>query len=177
VVLPPITKSVDFEAELAFVIGAVAKNVPEKRAMEYVAGYTCLNDISARDIQAADKQWVRGKTLDTFAPLGPVLVTRDEIDDPHKLKIQLELSGEMMQHSSTRNMIFKIPCLVSYLSASFTLLPGDIVTTGTPPGVGVHRTPPRLLHDGDVMEMRIEKIGVLRNPVTAESRSGTPRTR
>jgi 2-keto-4-pentenoate hydratase/2-oxohepta-3-ene-1,7-dioic acid hydratase in catechol pathway len=158
-------KNVDFEVELAVVIGKKAKNVAKKDAYKYVAGYTVVNDISARDIQFSDKQWSRGKSADTFCPMGPCLTTRDEIPDPQKLKLSLTLNGEVMQDSSTKNLIFKVPYLIEFLSKSITLLPGDIISTGTPPGVGIFRKPPVLLKDGDRMEACVEKIGVISNPV------------
>ena len=167
VVLPPssVTSKVDYEVELAVVIGRAAKNVPEEEAMEYVFGYTIMNDVSARDLQFEDGQWVKGKALDTFAPLGPWVVTKDEIADPHDLRIVLALNGEVMQDSNTRNLIFKIPKLIAYFSRLFTLRPGDIISTGTPPGVGMARKPPRYLKPGDTMVAEIQGIGALENPV------------
>lgn len=169
IVLPRLSQQVDYEAELAFVIGKRARHVPESEARDYIAGYMCLNDVSARDIQFGDKQWVRGKTFDTFAPTGPCLVTTDEIPDPHALDIQLTLNGQTMQSSNTSNLIFGVFHLVSYLSAVMTLEPGDIVTTGTPGGVGIFRTPPVLLKPGDEVSITIERVGTLTNPVVAES--------
>jgi len=169
VVKPSISKKVDYEAELAFVIGKEGRWINKRNWKKYVAGYTIMNDISARDIQFSDGQWVRGKTFDTFAPAGPCLVTVDEIKDPHKLKIRLTLNGKVMQNSNTSNLIFDIPYLVSYLSNVMTLKPGDIVTTGTPPGVGIFRKPPVLLKHNDKIEVYIEKIGKLRNKVISES--------
>ena len=166
--LPKISEQVDYEAELAFVIGKRGRNIPESQAKEYVAGYMCLNDVSARDIQFSDKQWVRGKTFDTFAPTGPALVTADEIADPHDLDISLTLNGTVMQSSNTSNLIFGVYYLVSYLSQVFTLEPGDIVTTGTPGGVGVFRKPPVFLKPGDEVSITIEGLGTLTNPVMAE---------
>lgn len=165
VVIPKVAKKNDYEAELAFVIGRKCKNVSKDKAYQYVAGYTIVNDVSARDIQFSDGQWVRGKAIDTYAPMGPCLVTKDEIKNPQKLMIQLKLNGKMVQDSNTKNLIFNIPYLVSFLSKVFTLFPGDIVSTGTPPGVGVFRKPPLLLKQGDTMEVMIEKIGLLRNSV------------
>jgi acylpyruvate hydrolase len=158
---------VDYEAELAFVIGRRARRVSEEEASRYVAGYMCLNDVSARDIQFADKQWVRGKTFDTFAPIGPWIVTADEIADPHTLPIQLTLNGTVMQRSNTCNLIFGVYYLVSYISQVATLEPGDIVTTGTPGGVGVFRNPQVFLKPGDEVCVEIEGIGRLVNPVVA----------
>jgi 2-keto-4-pentenoate hydratase/2-oxohepta-3-ene-1,7-dioic acid hydratase in catechol pathway len=160
---PALTEQVDYEAELAFVIGKRARNVPRERAYEYVAGYTCLNDVSARDLQFGDRQWVRGKSLDTFCPLGPVLVTSDELPDPHNLPIRAVLNGQVMQDSSTSELIFGVPELVAFISRAFTLLPGDVVATGTPHGVGMFREPPVFLKDGDRIAVEIEGIGRLEN--------------
>lgn len=168
VVLPPITQKVDYEAELTVVIGKRARKVSEAEAMDYVAGYTVMNDVSARDLQFGDGQWIRGKTLDTFAPLGPALVTKDEVPDPHNLRISLKLNGETMQDSSTSNLVFGVPRLVSFLSEAITLEPGDIIATGTPPGVGHNRKPPVYLKPGDVMVVEVERVGSLENPVVAE---------
>ena len=168
IVLPRISEQVDYEAELAFVIGKRAKHIAEAEAKDYIAGYMCLNDVSARDIQFSDKQWVRGKTFDTFAPTGPALVTADEISDPHDLDISLTLNGQTMQSSNTSNLIFGVYYLVSYLSQGITLEPGDIVTTGTPGGVGIFRNPPVLLKPGDSVSVTIESLGTLTNPVVAE---------
>jgi len=170
IVLPAVSTMVDYEAELAVVIGKRAKHVSESDARQYVAGYTCLNDVSARDIQLhpAEKQWVRGKTSDTFAPIGPMLVTADEIADPQDLDISLTLNGESMQSSNTSNLIFGIDYLVSYLSRNITLEPGDIISTGTPGGVGMYRSPQVFLKPGDVVSVTIEHIGTLTNPVVAD---------
>lgn len=165
VLLPGVSDKIDYEAELAFVIGKRGRNISIDQAMKYVAGYMVLNDITARDIQKSDGQWVRGKSCDTFAPCGPSLVTKDEIKDPHLLKISLKLNGKVMQESSTSNLIFKIPFLIEYLSKSMTLQPGDIVSTGTPPGVGFARKPPVFLKAGDVIETFIENIGCLKNKI------------
>jgi 2-keto-4-pentenoate hydratase/2-oxohepta-3-ene-1,7-dioic acid hydratase in catechol pathway len=166
IVLPSLyTQQVDYEVELAVVIGRRAKEVSEEDALDYIAGYTILNDITARDFQKKDGQWLRGKSCDTFAPLGPMLVTGDEIKDPHNLNLSLSVNGEERQSSNTGDMIFKIPFLVSYISRTITLEPGDILSTGTPQGVGVFRQPPVFLQHGDVMEARIEKIGGLINIV------------
>ncbi|MFA7013546.1 MAG: fumarylacetoacetate hydrolase family protein [Desulfobacterales bacterium] len=158
-----ITKKVDYEAELAVVIGEKACDIPEARAMEAVFGYTCANDVSARDLQFGDKQWVRGKSLDTFCPLGPWIVTKDEIPDPHDLKIYCHLNDQTLQDSHTGEMFFKVPFLVSFLSRHFTLMPGDLILTGTPSGVGVFRTPRIYLKDGDEVVVEIEGIGRLVN--------------
>ncbi|NPA90698.1 MAG: fumarylacetoacetate hydrolase family protein [Chloroflexi bacterium] len=158
-----LTQQVDYEAELAVIIGRVARHVRASEAYYYVFGYTAANDVSARDIQFGDKQWVRGKSLDTFAPLGPWVVTQDEIGDPMNLAIRCRVNGEIRQESTTANMIFSVPELIEFLSRSFTLLPGDIILTGTPAGVGIFRDPPRLLQDGDRVEVEIEHIGTLTN--------------
>lgn len=175
VVLPRISEKVDFEAELAFVIGKTARHVPAKRALEYVGGYLPFNDISARDLQYADRQWVRGKSCETFAPCGPALVTRDEVPDPHRLRIGLDLDGQTMQDSSTGEMIFRIPFLVEFLSRAFTLRPGDIVSTGTPPGVGCFRDPPIFLRPGQTVTVWIENLGRLTSSVLAEKGRRRPR--
>lgn len=159
------SEQVDYEAELAVVIGRVAKNVPAAQAMDYVGGYTVIDDVSARDVQFADGQWVRGKSFDTFCPVGPVLVTPDEVGDPHALGIRSRVNGEVRQDSNTTEMIFKIPYLIEYISRTCTLLPGDIISTGTPDGVGVFMKPPVFLKPGDVVEVEIDGIGCLRNPV------------
>ena len=168
VVLPTISTQVDYEAELAVVIGRRAKRVGEREALDYVFGYAPFNDVSARDLQFGDGQWVRGKGLDGFAPLGPFITTRDEVPDAHALKIEGRLNGEVMQSSDTSKMIFKIPYLVSYISQGITLEPGDVIATGTPEGVGIFRQPPVLLKAGDVFEVTIEKLGTLRNAVVGE---------
>ncbi|MED3708529.1 fumarylacetoacetate hydrolase family protein [Peribacillus frigoritolerans] len=165
--IPINSTEVDFEAELAFVIGKEAKHVSEEEAIEYVFGYTIMNDISARDLQFQDGQWSRGKSADTFAPFGPVIVTKDEVGDPHNLAISLELNGEIMQDSNTSNLIFTVPKIISFLSQSMTLMPGDLIATGTPPGVGMGRNPKIWLKNGDRMNVSIEKIGTLSNHIIA----------
>jgi len=155
----------DFEAELAVVIGTRCKDVTEAQAMDAVFGYTCLNDVTARDLQRAHLQWFKGKSLDDTCPLGPWIVTADEVGDPHALAIGFRLNGEQKQHSSTGSMIFRIPRLIAELSKGMTLEPGDVIATGTPEGVGFARTPPEFLADGDMMEVEIERIGTLRNKV------------
>jgi acylpyruvate hydrolase len=165
IVLPPNSTQVDFEAEFAVVIGKGGKNIPKERAMEHVAGYMILNDVSARDMQFGDKQWYRGKSCDTFAPCGPWIVTKDEVSDPSNLRISLTLNGETMQDSNTSNLVFKVPYLISYLSQSVTWDPGDILSTGTPPGVGVFRKPPVFLKPGDIVSITVEGLGTLTNPV------------
>src|SRR5438876_9345006 len=167
VILPATSLQVDYEAELAVVIGRRAKNVSAARALNYVLGYTCFNDVSARDFQFADGQWQRGKSCDTFAPMGQTIVTADEVPDPHKLSIKLILNGRTMQDSNTDQLIFGVPELIEFLSQTITLEPGDVIATGTPPGVGFARKPPVFLKDGDVMEVEVEKLGVLQNPVVA----------
>lgn len=171
IVLPTISEQVDYEAELAVIIGKAAKRVSEADALDYVFGYSLINDVSARDLQYGDKQWTRGKGLDTFAPLGPFITTRDEIEDVQALKIEGVLNGNVMQSSNTSKMIFKVAYLVSYLSQGITLEPGDVIASGTPDGVGVFRKPPVLLQPGDVFEVRIEKLGTLRNSVVANTGS------
>ena len=165
ILLPAVSDQIDYECELAVVIGTKGRNIPEAEAMSYVAGYLCANDVTARDIQKGDGQWVRGKSPDTFFPIGPYLVTADEIADPHDLNISLTLNGETMQKSNTSNLIFKIPFLISYLSQTMTLLPGDILSTGTPGGVGVFRKPPIFLKAGDTVSVTIAGLGTLTNTV------------
>lgn len=163
VILHSISEQIDFEAELAVVIGKRAGKVAENEALDYVYGYSCINDVSARDLQFGDGQWVRGKGLDGFAPVGPFIVTKDEIPDPQNLKIEGRLNGEVMQSSNTKMMIFNVAYLVHYISQAITLEPGDVIASGTPEGVGVFRKPPRLLADGDVFEVVIDQVGTLRN--------------
>jgi 2-keto-4-pentenoate hydratase/2-oxohepta-3-ene-1,7-dioic acid hydratase in catechol pathway len=158
-----ITEKVDFEAELAVVIGKKLRSSDPEHALEAVFGYTCANDVSARDLQFGDGQWVRGKSLDTFCPLGPWIVTRDEISDPHSLSIRCLVNREIMQESNTGNMIFRLPQLLSFLSHHFTLVPGDILLTGTPHGVGAFRSPSVYLKHGDEVTVEIERIGRLVN--------------
>ena len=167
IVLPVTSQQVDFEAELAVVIGRRAKRVSEDEAMNYVFGYSLLNDVSARDLQFSDGQWIRGKGQDTFAPIGPFITTKDEVADVHALKIEGRLNGEVMQSSTTAKLIFNIPHLISYITQGITLEPGDVIATGTPEGVGVFRTPPIFLKPGDVYEVTVEGLGTLRNPVVA----------
>lgn len=163
--LPPNSSQVDYEAEFAVVIGKRGSRIPEEKAYDYVAGYMILHDVSARDLQFSDGQWFRGKSCDTFAPTGPWIVTRDEIKDPHKLRISLTLNGETMQDSNTSNLIFSVPYLVSYLSQSATWEVGDLISTGTPPGVGVFRKPQVFLKAGDTTSVTVEKLGTLTNSV------------
>jgi 2-keto-4-pentenoate hydratase/2-oxohepta-3-ene-1,7-dioic acid hydratase in catechol pathway len=165
IVLHKISAQVDYEAELAVVIGRRATRVSENEALKYVFGYTPINDVSARDLQFGDGQWVRGKSLDSFAPFGPFITTRDEIPNVQNLKIEGRLNGEVMQSSNTSKMIFGVAYLVSYISQAITLEPGDVIATGTPDGVGIFRKPPVLLKSGDVYEVAIEGLVTLRNPV------------
>jgi len=170
IVIPKASSEIDYEAELVVIIGKRGRHVAEEEGMDYVAGYTVGHDVSARDYQLRKPggQWMFGKTFDTFAPLGPALVTKDEVPDPHNLAIQCRLNGEVLQDSNTSNFIFSIPWVVAYLSHVFTLEPGDVIFTGTPPGVGFVRKPPIFLQPGDVVEIEVEKVGVLRNPVVAD---------
>jgi len=167
--LPKVSDEVDYEAELVAVIGAGGKNIPREDALSHVAGYACGHDVSARDWQKHKPggQWLLGKSFDSFAPLGPELVTADEVPDPGNLDIRLRLNGDVMQQSNTRQLIFPVDFLVSYLSQVCTLLPGDLIYTGTPPGVGMARKPPVYLKAGDVVEVEIDGVGLLRNPVVA----------
>jgi 2-keto-4-pentenoate hydratase/2-oxohepta-3-ene-1,7-dioic acid hydratase in catechol pathway len=161
---PRLTNAVDLEAELGVVIGATARRVTEAEALDHVLGYTCINDVTARDLQYSDRQYVRGKSLDTFCPMGPALVTRDELSDPGRLAVRSWRNGELMQESNTSNLIFDVPYLVSFCSQAFTLEPGDVICTGTPSGVGYFREPRVLMREGDVMTVEIEGIGRLSNP-------------
>jgi 2-keto-4-pentenoate hydratase/2-oxohepta-3-ene-1,7-dioic acid hydratase in catechol pathway len=167
VVLPRGSEKTDYEAELAVVIGKLCKDVPRDKALAHVFGYVCLNDISERGFQFADGQWQRGKSCDTFAPMGPYVVTADEVPNPHNLGIKLRLNGETMQNSRTEQLIFGVPQLIEFLSRSITLEPGDVIATGTPPGVGFARKPPVFIKPGDRMEVEIDGLGVLGNPVAA----------
>jgi 2-keto-4-pentenoate hydratase/2-oxohepta-3-ene-1,7-dioic acid hydratase in catechol pathway len=168
IVLPKASKAPDYEAELAFVVGPGGRNIPADRALEHVFGYTVFNDVSARDIQSATSQWLLGKTCDTFAPMGPWIVTADEIADPHNLDISLRIGDELLQNSNTRELIFRIPQLIQYISSVVTLEAGDVVATGTPGGIGFARKPQRLLRPGDEVVVQIQSIGELHNPVIAE---------
>jgi 2-keto-4-pentenoate hydratase/2-oxohepta-3-ene-1,7-dioic acid hydratase in catechol pathway len=169
IVLPKVSAKPDYEAELAFVIGRGGRNIPAARWTDHVFGYTIINDVSARDYQMATTQWLMGKTFDTFAPMGPWIVTADEIADPHALDIGLTIGDEVLQKSNTRELIFRIPDLVAWVSSVVTLEPGDVVATGTPSGVGFARKPPRYLKAGDEVVVSIQGIGELRNPVIAEA--------
>jgi 2-keto-4-pentenoate hydratase/2-oxohepta-3-ene-1,7-dioic acid hydratase in catechol pathway len=165
IVIPPIVQQADYEAELGVVIGATVKAVSKENALEAVAGYICANDVSARDLQYGDGQWTRGKSVDTFCPVGPELVPAAEVSDPHALRIRAIVSGEVLQDSTTANLIFGVDDVISHASQTMTLQPGDLILTGTPAGVGVFRDPKRLLEDGDEVTIEIEGLGELTNPV------------
>ena len=167
IILPALSQEIDYEGELAVVIGKQCKHVPEGEALDYVAGYMALNDVSARDLQFRTGQWLSGKTLDTFAPCGPALVI-GEISDPQNLAITTRINGQVMQQGSTRDMIFSVAYSIAYISQLMTLEPGDIISTGTPEGVGFQRKPPVYLQPGDTVEVSIEKIGSLKNPVVGQ---------
>jgi 2-keto-4-pentenoate hydratase/2-oxohepta-3-ene-1,7-dioic acid hydratase in catechol pathway len=167
IVHPGITEQLDYEAELTVVIGRRAQQVAVADALDAVYAYTCGNDVSARDLQFGDTQWTRGKTLDTFAPMGPWLVTADQIPDPQVLGIRCIVSGEKLQDSSTSEMLFSVAEIIAFTTEAITLEPGDVIMTGTPPGVGVARTPQRFLHPGDTVRVEIDGIGALENPVVA----------
>jgi 2-keto-4-pentenoate hydratase/2-oxohepta-3-ene-1,7-dioic acid hydratase in catechol pathway len=165
------TTSVDYEAELAVVIGRRARNVEDRDALDFVFGYTCANDVSARDLQTRDGQWTRAKGLDTFCPLGPWIVTADEIENPQDLELECRVDGDLRQSSNTSAMVFGVAALISYLSRQFTLEPGDVILTGTPDGVGAFRSPPLFLQHGQEIVVAIEGIGELRNECEIERRS------
>lgn len=169
ILLPKNSSKPDYEAEFAVVIGAGGRHIPAAEWREHIYGYMCLNDVSARDFQMATSQWLMGKTFDTFAPCGPWLTTADEIADPHNLDISLTINGETLQNSNTKHLIFGIPALIEFLSSVFTLEPGDIISTGTPAGVGFSKKPPRWLRPGDDVVVKIQGLGELRNPVVAEA--------
>ncbi len=167
--IPPITEQADYEAELAVVIGREARNVPESEALEYVFGYTNANDVSSRDLQFSEGgQWTRSKSIDTFCPIGPYIATTDEVPDPQDLSVRCILNGETVQDGTTSKMIFSVAELISFLSSGMTLEPGDVIVTGTPPGVGMARDPQLWLKDGDEVSIEIEGLGTLTNPVEAE---------
>ena len=168
ILLPRISDKIDYEAELAVVIGKEAKSVTAERALDYVAGYTIMNDVSARDLQRSERQWARAKGLDTFAPCGPWLATKDEVPDPHSLEVELRVNGELRQSSNTNDLIFNIPQIIEFVSQDLTLKPGDIISTGTPSGVGVYMEPPVFLKAGDRIEVTIAGIGTLRNWVAGQ---------
>lgn len=165
--MPRSSHQVDWEVEVAVVVGKKAKRIAEADAGDYIAGLTVMNDVSGRDAQFSDGQWFRGKSFDTFAPLGPALVTLDEIGDPDELELKAMVDGDVMQQGNTRDLIFSIPFLMAYISRDITLLPGDIISTGTPSGVGIFRDPPVVLHPGNVVECRVAGIGSIANEVVA----------
>ena len=165
IVIPKVSNKIDWEVELGVVIGQTCKAVEFKDALDYVAGYTVLNDVTARDIQMGDGQWVRGKSLDTFCPMGPCIVTADELGDASGLKMHTKVNGTIKQDSSTSNLVFDVPHIISHLSQSFSLEPGDVIATGTPAGVGFTRKPPEYLKHGDEVEAYVEDIGNLKNKV------------
>jgi 2-keto-4-pentenoate hydratase/2-oxohepta-3-ene-1,7-dioic acid hydratase in catechol pathway len=165
---PTLTQQVDYEVELGVVMGRTARRVAATEALAYVAGYTTCNDVTARDLQHGDRQWVRGKSLDTFCPLGPWLVTRDEVADPQDLSLRCTLNGQVMQDSTTAEMIFGVAYLIEFISRAFTLLPGDVIATGTPHGVGVFRSPQVFMKDGDVVTVEVEGLGQLTNDCREE---------
>lgn len=167
IVLPPDTQEVDYEAELAVVIGRTCRGVSVTDALDYVAGYTCMNDVSARDFQRGDGQWVRAKSQDTFGPMGPYLVTTEEIPDPQALFIRCTVNGQVLQDSNTKNMIFGVRELIAFISRGITLQPADVITTGTPHGVGFARKPPIFLKAGDEVAVEVQHLGRLVNPVVA----------
>jgi 2-keto-4-pentenoate hydratase/2-oxohepta-3-ene-1,7-dioic acid hydratase in catechol pathway len=165
IVLPRVSEQVDYEAELAVVIGRVCKDVAEQEALNYVAGYTIMDDVSARDLQLRTSQWTAGKAIDTFAPMGPGIVPATEIPDPQDLLVSARVNGQLLQNASTKLMIFSIAQTIAFISSFMTLVPGDIISTGTPAGVGSQRNPPIYLKDGDVVEIEIERIGKIVNKV------------
>jgi len=168
IILPKLSTQPDYEAEFGFVIGKPGYQIPEASAMDYVLGYTVINDVSARDIQLSTSQWNLGKSFPTFTPIGPSITTADEVPDPHNLRISLTINGETLQDSNTSDLIFKIPALIAYISSITPLEAGDIVSTGTPEGVGLGRTPKRWLKPNEEVIVTIEKLGSLRNPTVAE---------
>jgi 2-keto-4-pentenoate hydratase/2-oxohepta-3-ene-1,7-dioic acid hydratase in catechol pathway len=168
IVLPKNSTQPDYEAEFAFVIGKGGYRIPASAWQEHVYGYTIVNDVSARDVQAASTQWSLSKCFPTFCPMGPAIVTADEIADPHELKIGLSIDGEVLQNSNTRELVFRIPELIEFISSITPLLPGDVISTGTPPGVGLGRTPKRWLKPGETVTVTVEGLGALTNPVVAE---------
>jgi acylpyruvate hydrolase len=165
ILLPGVSTQIDYEGELAVIIGRRCKGVSEQEALQYVAGYTIMNDVTARDLQLQTSQWTAGKALDTFGPMGPGIVLASDIPDPQTLTLTTRVNGQVVQHASTADMIFSVATTIAFLSSLMTLEPGDIIATGTPSGVGITRTPPFFLQDGDVVEVEIERIGRIRNPV------------
>jgi 2-keto-4-pentenoate hydratase/2-oxohepta-3-ene-1,7-dioic acid hydratase in catechol pathway len=170
VLTPPGSEKLDWEAELAVVIGRRASRVSQADALDYVAGYSAFNDVSARDLQLATPQWTAGKAADTLGPFGPVLVTKDEIPDPQALRVQARLNGKTMQDSTTDLMIFSVPRLIEFISEIITLVPGDVIATGTPSGIGIGRKPPIFMQPGDVIEVEVQDVGVLRNTIASAAR-------
>jgi 2-keto-4-pentenoate hydratase/2-oxohepta-3-ene-1,7-dioic acid hydratase in catechol pathway len=168
IVLPSASTMPDYEGELAVVIGRAGRQITEQDALDYVAGYTAFNDVSARDFQGHTSQWTMGKSPDTFGPLGLALVTADEIPDPQKLELRTTVNGEVLQQASTADMVFSVRQLIAYLSQTMTLLPGDVIATGTPSGIGAARTPPRFLRPGDTVVISIDGVTELTNPVVGE---------
>jgi 2-keto-4-pentenoate hydratase/2-oxohepta-3-ene-1,7-dioic acid hydratase in catechol pathway len=167
IVIPPAVERCDYEAELAVVLGARVSRASKENALEAVRGYLCANDVSARDLQFGDGQWTRGKSVDTFCPVGPELIPAADVPDPHDLRIRALVNGEVMQDSTTANLVFGIDEIISFASQTVTLEPGDLILTGTPAGVGIFRKPPRLLQPGDEVTIEIERLGSLTNPVVA----------
>ncbi len=165
ILLPQVSTQIDYEGELAVIIGTRCKDVSEKDALKYVAGYTVCNDVSARDIQMRTSQWMAGKVLDTFAPMGPGIVPASEVADPQTLMLTTRLNGQVVQHDTTANMVYSVAASIAFISSLMTLEPGDIIATGTPSGVGFRRNPPLFLRHGDVVEVEIERVGTIRNPV------------
>ena len=163
ILMPKSCTQIDWEVELAVIIGKQGKRIKREDAFDFIAGYSVMNDVSGRQAQFSDGQWFRGKSFDTFAPLGPALVTKDEIDDPQNLRLQALVDGQIMQDGNTKDMIFDIPCLIEFISTDMTLMPGDVISTGTPSGVGIFRNPPVVLKPGNIVECRIEKIGAIVN--------------
>lgn len=162
---PAVSEKVDWEVEMTIVIGKRGRNIGPDGVWDYIFGYTCGNDVSARDVQRRHGQWFRGKSLDTFAPIGPWIVDKEEAGDPHNMRVMTRVNGAVKQDSNTKYFLFDIPTMISALSQGFTLEPGDLIMTGTPQGVGYARTPPEFLQDGDILETEVERIGVLRNPI------------
>jgi len=168
IILPRSSSQVDWEVELAVIIGKEGKRINKTEAFDYIAGFTVMNDVSGREAQFSDSQWFRGKSFDSFAPVGPFIVTPDEIDDVNNLRLTAVVDGEIMQDGNTRDMIFDIPAIIENISEDITLIPGDIISTGTPAGVGIFRDPPVVLKPGNVVECRIEQIGTIINKVVNE---------
>jgi acylpyruvate hydrolase len=168
IIYPRIKIQMDYEGELAVMIGKQARYVDQAHALDYVAGYSIFNDVTARDYQSRTSQWTQGKSFDTFGPLGPALVTKDEIPDPGRLNLWLTLNGKEMQHANTCDLIFPVPFLIAYLTQIMTLEPGDVIATGTPSGIGSSRQPPVFMQPGDEVRVRIDKLGELVNPVVAD---------